>query len=283
MYILLTLFYAIAGGVYEICKKTTSKKSNALTSMALFSTGAFLLSLIWIPFLTVFSPILILTLVFKGLICAINIFLVIKLLKSMNISGLVLTVVISTILTFLGSIFIFHEQATLIQYLGCIMIIVCSVIMTLLNKNDAGKLNLKRLILLVISSIISTLCSFIDKFTNTYMPATNTQFWFLLSLTLFSWIFILFTSLKVKTFIVDKKDFKNFSIYLAAILLFLGDIALFAAYSIPNTQLILISSISKMKTIFTVLFGVFLFKENHKLPKILITILAILGVVLIFL
>ena len=163
------------------------------------------------------------------------------------------------------------------------MFIVCSVIMPLLYKNYAGKLNLKRLVLLIISSVITTMCSFIDKFTNTYMPASNSQFWFLLSLSLFSWIFILFTSLKVKTFIVDKKDFKNLSIYVAAVLLFLADIALFTAYSLPNTQLILISSISKMKTIFTVLFGVFLFKENHKLPKILITILAILGVVLIFL
>ena len=199
----------------------------------------------------------------------------------MNISGLVLIVVISTILTFLGSIFIFNEQATFIQYVGCAIIIICSIIMTLLNKNDAGKLNFKRTIFLVISSVISTICAFIDKYTNTYMSATNSQFWFLLSLCFFSWIFILITSLKVKKLIVDKKDFKNLSIYLSALFLFLGDIALFTAYSLPNTQLILISSISKMKTVFTILFGVFIFKEQHKLHKILITILAILGVVLI--
>lgn len=281
MYIIFTLIYALFSGWFDICKKTTNKKSNALASMALFSTGAFLFSLIWIPSLNNFSPILILTLIFKGLICAINFYIIIKLLKSMNISGLVLTVIISTILTFLGSIFIFQEQATLIQYIGCFIIIICSIVMTLLNKNDAGKLNFKRIIFLILSAIISTLCAFIDKYTTTYMPASNVQFWFLLSLCFFSWIFIVFTSIKVKTFIVDKKDFKNLSIYLSALFLFLGDIALFTAYSFPNTQLILISSLSKMKTIFTILFGVFIFKETHKLPKILITILAILGVVLI--
>ena len=199
----------------------------------------------------------------------------------MNISGLVLIVVISTILTFLGSVFIFKELASVIQYIGCIIIIVCSIIMTLLNKNDAGKLNFKRILFLIISAVISTVCAFIDKYTNTYMNAINSQFWFLMSLCFFSWVFILFTSLKVKTFIVDKKDLKNLSIYLSALFLFLGDIALFTAYSLPNTQLIIISSISKMKTVFTILFGVFIFKEKHKIPKILITLIAILGVVLI--
>ncbi len=281
MYIIYSLLYALFSGFYKINKKLAGKNSNSLSILVLFTTGSFLLSLIWAPLLSCFNIELILILFAKGFICAIAFYLIIKLLKSINISGLTLNEVLSTLFVFVGGILYFNESASLLQYVGCAVIVLSSVLINLVSKNDAGKLTLKSITLLVISALLSASTCFIDKYTTQFMPVYDNQFWFLMSLCIWSWIFVLFTSLKCKKFVVCKKDFKNYFIYLVAIFLFVGDIFLFIAYKQPGAQMILISTISKLKTIFFTLFGVFIFKEEHKLFKILIAILAVVGVILI--
>ena len=281
MYAVYAIIYALIISIFNIFKKFSVRKTNESAVLAMYVTVSFLCSLIWIPKLGDISTELILIFVLKGIICPINWFLVLKVLKTANISCVSLTTVISTVFVFLIGITVFGESASILQYLGSTVILASAIIINFINKKNDEPLKLRHIIYLLVSAIISTCCSVIDKYTTTYLSNFEVQFWFLLFACVFTWLLFSFESIRKKECLIKPQDFKNFWIYLAGLALFLGDMFLFFAYLEPSSQMIMINILTKLKTIFAVVFGVVIFKEKNKWLKILIALCALGGVLMV--
>lgn len=281
MEILFTILYATLIGFYNICKKFAVKKSKESTILVLFTTVAFLLSLIWIPLGIKIPSKFILIFALKGFLLALSWFIILRILKSADLSIVTVTNVLSAVLSFVLGIVIFKETAGIWQIIGSILIVLGVALINLTNKNSKGQINTIQLLLLLVSAIITTTSNVIDKYTTSHLSSFQVQFWFLLFVCLFSWIFYAVECFKTKKFLIQKTDLKNFWIYLVGLFLFVGDFMLFRAYAVPNSQMITISILSKLKIVVTVLLGTFIFKEKNILKKILLSTLVIMGAVLI--
>lgn len=281
MYIVFAIAYALIISIYNIFKKCAVKKTNEIAVLVMFVTVSFLCSLMWIPKLTGITTELLLIFMLKGIICPINWFLVLKVLKSANLSCVSLTTVISTVFVFIIGLTVFGESASFLQYFGATVILFSAIAINFINKKNNEPLSLRQFIYLFISALISTACSVIDKYTTQHLSNFEVQFWFLLFACLFTWGLTIADSIIHKHWPIKKQDFKNFWIYLAGIALFVADVFLFLAYVEPGSRLIMINILTKLKTIFAVIFGVIIFKEKNKWLKILIAAFALAGVILI--
>lgn len=281
MYAVYAIIYALIISVFNIFKKFSVRKTNETAVLAIYITVSFLCSLMWIPKLGPISTELILIFVLKGVICPINWFLVLKVLKTANISCVSLTTVISTVFVFIIGIVAFGESASILQYFGSTIILASAIVINFINKKNDEPLTLRHFIYLIISALISTGCSVIDKYTTTYLSNFEVQFWFLLFACAFTWLLFSFESIRKKEFLIKKQDFKNFWIYLAGLALFFGDMFLFFAYLEPASKMIMINILTKLKTIFAVVFGVIIFKEKNKWLKIIIALCALGGVLMV--
>lgn len=281
MEILFTLLYATLIGFYNIFKKCAVKKSNESTILVLFTSVSFLLSLMWIPFGMKIPTKFILIFALKGFLLAFSWFIILKVLKTADLSIVTVTNIISAVLSFVLGIVLFNETAGIWQIIGSIIIVLGVALINLTNRSSKGQITMLQLSLLLVSALITTSSNVIDKYTTNHLNSFQVQFWFLMFVCLFSWIFYLIECIRNKKFLMQKSDLKNYWIYLVGIFLFIGDFMLFRAYAVPNSQMLTISILSKMKVIVTVWLGTFIFKEKNILKKLLLSSLVILGAILI--
>ena len=94
-------------------------------------------------------------------------------------------------------------------------------------------------------------------------------------------MFFIIECVKQKKFLIEKHDLKNFWIYLVGLFLFLGDMFLFLSYKSPDSQMIIISVISKFKMVVSVLLGLIFFKEDNWLKKLLICFMIFAGILMV--
>ena len=281
MYIYFALLYAFIIGFHEIFKKQARVKSNTSTILVMFTTITFLLALIWIPFGVAIPAEFIWIFALKGFLLSFSWFIILKIIKEADISIVTTLKLVSVVLTFALGLTIFGESASAMQFVGIFMILLGVTLMSFVNKKEKGKIKVIHIIFILISAIITTASEVIDKYTTTYLTNFQVQFWFLFFTFIFSWIFFAFDCIKSKEFLIKKEDFKNYWIYLVGVSLFVGDLMLFLAYTSTGSQMIIITILAKIKILVTVLCGILIFKEKRILPKILLTLLILLGAIFV--
>ena len=281
LYIVFALLYAVINGFFDALKKKSIQKSSELSTLVIFTGVSFLCSLVWIPFGVGISSDKIWLFVLKGLLLSINWFVLLRVLKDADVSIVSLTTIVSAVITFVVGIVGFGERASVIQYIGAGLVILGAILINLTNKKENGKINVKLIVLLMISAIIGAVSAVIDKFTTQTLSAYQVQFWFLLFVFVFSSIFFAIECVKNKKVLLKKTDFKNYWIYIVGIALFLGDFFLFLSYTMTGSKMIIITTLSKFKVVVAVFLGIFLFKEKNVLKKMLISLLVFAGVLLV--
>ena len=281
MEILYTLLYALFIGFYNVFKKQSIKKSNESVVLVLFTTTAFLCSLIWIPFGLAVSFEFILIFALKGFLLALSWLIILRVLKDVDLSLVSIMNVVSSVITFVLGLIVFKETTNILQIIGSILIVLSVAGINMINNDKKGKTTLLHIALLILSAMITTSSNVIDKYTTEHLSSFQVQFWFLLFVCIFSWIFFAVLRIKDKSLTIRKDDLKNFWVYLIGIFLFVGDFWLFQAYKVPNSQMITISILSKLKIVITVLAGIVIFKEKNVLKKLLFTFLVVIGAILI--
>lgn len=281
LYIVFALLYSVFNSFFDALKKKAVHKSSELSTLVIFTGVSFLCSLVWIPFGIGISGDKIWLFVLKGLLLTINWFVLLRVLKDADVSLVALTTVVSAVITFAVGIIGFGETATVIQYIGAGLTILGAVLINLTGKKENGKVNVKTIILLMISAIIGAVSAVIDKYTTQTLSAYQVQFWFLLFVFVFSCIFFAVECVKEKKFLIQKSDFKNYWIYIVGIALFLGDFFLFLSYTMTGSKMIIITTISKFKVVISVLIGILLYKEKNVVKKLLISLLVFAGILLV--
>ena len=283
MEILFALLYAFFIGLYNIFKKFAVKKSLDSVVLVLFTTVAFVLSLIWIPFGLSVPLKFVGIMALKGFLIAFSWFLILKVMKTADLTLVVVTGVLSTVLSFVAGIVLFKEVASVWQIVGSVVIILGVAAINWLsgNKNEGKGIKWWQVVLLVISALISAFSTIVDKYTSAYMTSYQVQFWFLLFAMVFSWILFSAECIRKKQFLIKKNDLKNFWVYLAGIVLFVADLLLFKAYQVPGSEMITITVLMSLKVIVAVVAGITIFKEKNIWLKLLLTLLVVGGAVLI--
>lgn len=150
-----------------------------------------------------------------------------------------------------------------------------------MSNKETSKVKPIHIIYLLISAIITTASVVIDKYTTTYLTNFQVQFWFLLFLFVFSWIFFAFDCLKSKKFLISKIDLKNIWIYLVGVSIFVCDLLLFLSYRCDGSKMIIITTLTRTNVIVTVLAGIIFFKEKNIAAKLLLTLLILAGAILV--
>ena len=279
MYIYFALLYALFKGFNDIFKKKSRLNSHTSAVLAMMTTISFALCLIWIPFGIEIPYKFVPILAIKGFMLAINWHIVIRILKDANLSLVTTFNLLSVAITFTLGITMFGESVSVLQIVGIVMVLSGIMLMSMLNKK--GGVKWTHFIFLTIGAIITAASSAIDKYTTQQLTNYQVQFWFYFYACLSSWLIYLVDCIRQKDSLLKKTDLKNIWIYLVGLFLFLGDTMLFFAYKMPNSQMIIITVLSKLKVLITVGAGILLFKEKNIAKKIMLTIIIILGTILI--
>lgn len=281
MDIFYVVLYAFLISFYYIFKKLAIKKSSEVTVLVMFTTVSFLLCLFYLPFGIAVPFDLLLILALKGFLISISWYLTFKVLKSVDLSIVTVTNILSAVLSFVLGIVLFSESAGVWQIVGSALVIFSVAGINLSNKSEKGSVSIKHFLMLLVIALISTSSNITDKYTTTYLTNFQVQFWFQFFACFFSWIYFAIECIKNKQFLMNKKDFKNPWVYLLGIFLIVADTFLYLAYKVPGSKMITISVLANLKMVITVVIGIFIFKEKNIFLKLLFSLLVVLGAIFI--
>ena len=280
-YIFMVMGYAILLGIHNVFRKKATLQHKESVVLVIFTGVCFLLSLIWIPFGINVELKFVGLFALKGLILATAWFFILKVLKVADASLVSLSLVLSSVMTLIAGVIFFGESLNWLQIIGLLIVIGAVVSINFVGGKERKKIRVSHIFLLLLYAILNSMSSIIDKSTASGTEFYQVQFWFSLFLFVFSLVFFGFDCFKSKKFLVQKSDMKSFWIYLVAITLFLGDLLLFLSYRMPNASLMVITVVSKLKTIVGVVAGVLVFKEKNFIAKVIISLICVAGILLV--
>jgi len=163
MDILFVVLYAIFIGFYNVCKKLSVVKSHQAATMVLFTSTAFILSLLWIPFGVLIPWRFVWLFVLKGFLLALSWFMILNILKTVDLTIVTVTDVLSAVLSFLLGIVLFQEIVSWLQIVGAILVVFSVAAINLCNRRKKGSANMLQIFCLIISALISSSSSVIAK------------------------------------------------------------------------------------------------------------------------
>lgn len=291
MWIFLVLLYGVFKGLREVCKKKALEISTPLEVLLIYSLISFLLV---VPDV---KNALGLPLKFYGIIAfkSFVIFLAwifsFKAIKKLPIS-LFGVLDLSRVLfsTSLGVIFL-GEVMSPLQIAG--LILVCAGLMSLRIKpktktttvsigntavpaQNQPQIQAIFIIMAFVSCALNSISGFMDKLLMRHINSSQLQFWYMLFLVLFYFVYAFISHQKVDYV----KTLKNKWVWILSILFVIADRALFIANADPESRVTVMTLLKQAGTIVTILSGRFIFKEKGTGHKLICASIIILGIFL---
>lgn len=129
--------------------------------------------------------------------------------------------------------------------------------------------------LALLSCFFNAGSGFLDKILMKDISSSQLQFWYMLFLTIYYLIYILLKKEKFR-----KTIFKNWWIYLLAIMFVISDKVLFIANGMEESKITIMTLIKQSGCIVTILGGRFIFKEKNTAYRLFCAATVILGIVI---
>jgi len=126
-----------------------------------------------------------------------------------------------------------------------------------------------------VSCFLNAISGFLDKVLMKDLTSSQLQFWYMLFLISYYFIFILVTREKIHLSV-----FKNIWVWLLAIMFVIGDKALFIANGMPESRITVMTLIKQSGCLVTIIGGKFIFKEKNTAYKFFCACVIITGIVL---
>jgi len=143
------------------------------------------------------------------------------------------------------------------------------------EKNYSEKEKLSFVLLALISCILNAISGLFDKILMKSISSAQLQFWYMLFLVLYYLIYILIKKEKISLSV-----FKNFWVWLLAIMFVIGDKALFIANGMEESKITLMTLIKQSGCLVTIIGGKLFFKEKNIAYKLLCAGIIIIGIML---
>ena len=283
---LLVLFYGLAKGGREICKKKALTKNSVIEVLFFYTLVSFIFvtpEAVHAGGLKVNQYLLIALksfVIFAAWICSFN---AIKKLPVSVMGILDLSRVIFA--TLMGVAFLGEVMGTLQIWglvfvaSGLLMLPLPNALMHKKNMPANGKESVKPgyVVLAIISCILNAVSGTMDKYLmSTDMTSGQLQFWYMLFLVAYYGIYILIKRIHINW----KSLLKNYWIWILSILFVLADRALFIANGYPDSKVTVMTLIKQSGCLVTILGGKFIFKEKNILYKLICAAVIIAGIVI---
>ena len=286
IWMLCTLFYGLAKGAREICKKKALLKNGVMEVLFFYPLLSFVMVIpevrnagglaYWQYLLIALKSFVI----FIAWMCS---FYAIKKLPVSVMGILDLSRVLFA--TVMGVVFL-HETMRTNQVIGLICVAIGLVILPIPNiiatkrqNSDAQTEILRPLIVIIalLSCILNAVSSTLDKYLmSTDMTSGQLQFWYTLFMVVYYGIYILIKKIKIHW----KELVKNHWIWIMSILFVLADRALFIANANADSKVTVMTLIKQSGCLVTIIGGKLVFKEKNILYKLFCAGIIVAGIVI---
>ena len=290
MWMLLVLFYGLAKGGREICKKKALMKNSVIEVLFFYTLLSFLFVTPEMPKAGGLSGRQYLLVavkaftIFVAWICSFNA------IKKLPISLMGVLDLSRVVFATLMGIFFLGESMAMVQIIG--LVFVCTGLLMLpmpsviasrrakaneVPAKTTEKISPVYVILAITSCVLNAVSGTMDKYLmGTGMSGGQLQFWYMLFLIGYYVAYILFT----KTHLDWKKMLRNYWIWILAVLFVLADRALFLANGYPDSKVTVMTLIKQSGCLVTILGGKFIFREKNTGYKLLCAAVIAAGIVI---
>lgn len=287
IWILFTLFYGLAKGGREICKKKALERNGVIEVLFFYTLLSFIFvvpevgnagGLDYRQYLLIALKSFV---IFVAWMCS---FYAIKKLPVSVMGIFDLSRVLFA--TLMGVVFL-HETMKYNQVFGLVLVAVGLVILPIPNiiaaKNPDSKIKVQTepikpifVIIALLSCVLNAVSSTLDKYLmGTDMTSGQLQFWYMLFMVLYYGIYILIKKIKIHW----KNLFKNHWIWIMSILFVIADRALFIANGDPDSKITMMTLIKQAGCLVTIIGGRLVFKEKNILFKLICAAIIVAGIV----
>lgn len=286
IWILCTLFYGLAKGGREICKKKALQK-NEVMEVLFFHT---LLSFVFVipdvrngfglPITTYLLIALKSFVIFLAWICSFNA------IKKLPISFMGILELSRVLFATLFGVLFLKEIMGRNQIIGLIFVSLGLLILPLPNiiqakrkgtRVDSEGIKIVFVIIALVSCMLNAVSATMDKYLmSTDLTSGQLQFWYMFFMVLYYGIYILIKRIKINW----KSIVKNYWIWILSVLFVLADRALFIANAQPDSRVTVMTLIKQSCCVVSIVGGKLVFKEKNILFKLFCAGIIVAGILL---
>lgn len=269
---ILTLIYGLLSGVYYIFQKKAMSINHSIEVFVTYVTISLIIVFFNVGNVITINPNHLILIALKSLMLFISFVLSFKAMSKLSVSLYGVINMSKILFTSLLGIIVLNETFGRNQLIG--MILIClGLLLVNIYKDDKGKNDKKYVLILLVACVFSSISGLLDKIISTNVTPLELQWWYLLFLFIYTWIYVLVRKVEINF----KSTFKNYWIYLYSIAFILADRLLFMANRIEGSQISIISLLKQISVIIMVLIGGKIFKEKNLRYKLLCCLIIILG------
>lgn len=275
-WIILIILYALVIGFYNCTKKKSVKKTDLYEVFAFFSLIAFIL--VTLTSKDVGVELKSLYMIFIRTIIIVAGWLLAGYgISKMPISLYAVLMLSKILFTIALSVIILGEKLTITSFIGGVVVLIGLLLVNKkTNNTKKEKVSFKYVLILLLSCLLSSIASILDKQILINVTSSQLQFWFLLFFTLIMWIILLIRNKKIDI----KKIKNNYWIPLMALSLVVADKFLFMANEIPESKVTIMTIVRQLSTIEVIILGKIMFNEKKILRKLLCSLIIIVGIII---
>lgn len=297
MWMLLVLLYGLLKGGREIAKKKAMAKNSVMEVLVIYTLISFLLVIPQAPKAGGVEPKFFFFIVIKAFCIFVAWICSFHSLKKLPVSLYGILDLSRVLFATSFGVFLLGEVLHINQVIG--LITVCAGLLLLKFKpaflkklfkmedqeeiktapvqNQPAEINARPtyvyVILAFVSCFLNAISGLLDKLLMQDLTSSQLQFWYMLFLIGFYFLYILITREKIRASV-----FKNIWVWLMAIMFVIADKALFVANGMPGSRITVMTLIKQSGCLVTILGGKFIFKEKNIAYKLFCAIVVILGI-----
>ena len=276
MWMLFVLLYGVLKGAREVAKKKSLERGTTMEVLFFYTLFSFLLVCPDMKNAMGVPPVMMLFIALKSFVIFLAWIFSFKAIKTLPLSLYGVLDLSRVLFSTLMAVVVIHETLTPNSIIG--LLLVGTGLLLLKAKKKTG-IQDKAAPLMVIcafaSCILNAVSGTMDKLLMRTLNSSQLQFWYLLFLVSFYFLYILFTRTRIRV----KESLKNPMIWLLAIMFVIADRALFIANQDPNSRVSIMTLIKQSGSIVTILSGRFIFKEKNTTHKLICAGVIIAGIV----
>ncbi len=276
LWIYLVVIYALLKGGREGMKKSALKKSGTYEILFFYTFIGFLMTLPYAKAAFELSGLEIFYIFIKSSVCCIAWVFSLLALKRMSVSLYgVMDLGRMVFSTALGVI-ILGESFTLTKAIGVILVITGLLLVNLKRNTTSSGTTFFALIAVLINCLFNAISGILDKVLMKSLAPTQLQFWFMFFMTIIYGVVLLLRREKISF----KSIRTNYWVPLMSLSLVVGDLILFYANAMPQSQVTLMTLIKQSSVLVSVLTGWLVFKEKDILYKLFCSLIVVAGIVI---
>lgn len=281
-WILLVLLYGLLKGAREIAKKKAMETNSVMEVLVVYTLLSFLFVIPEAPEAGGVAPRQLAFIALKSFVIFLAWICSFRSLKKLPVS-LFGILDLSRVLfaTFFGAVILGEDMGPW-QVAG--LVVVCAgLVMLKFRPRKAETVAVREptpattlyVILALLSCMLNAVSGFLDKVLMKDISSAQLQFWYMLFLLSFYLIYVLATREKIRSSV-----WKNWWVWLLALMFVIGDKALFIANGYPESKITVMTLIKQSGCIVAILGGKFIFKEKNTTWRLICALVIIAGIVM---